>query len=144
MAYQQSSVNAYRQTSVKTASQGRIIVMLYDEAVRQIDNALGLLRQNSRELDRVNNALVKAQDVITELMVSLDLEQGGEIAQNLLRLYLFFNDRLMEGNVKKEEGPLQEVRGMMVDLRDAWKQIENLVPAEGRREYPTGGVNIDG
>lgn len=144
MAYQQSSVDAYRQTSVKTASQGRIIVMLYDEAVRQIDNALGLLRQNSRELDRVNNALVKAQDVITELMVSLDMEQGGEIAQNLLRLYLFFNDRLMEGNVKKEEGPLQEVRGMMMDLRDAWKQIESLAPAGGRRDYPTGGVNIAG
>ncbi len=142
MAYQQSSVHAYRQTSVKTASQGRIIVMLYDEALRQIDAALGLLGENTRELDRVNNALVKAQDIITELMVSLDLEQGGEIAQNLLRLYLFFNDRLMEGNVKKEEGPIREVRGLMVDLRDAWKQIEN-VTVDGRAPT-TGGVNIAG
>lgn len=143
MAYQQSSVHAYRQTSVKTASQGRIIVMLYDEAVRQIDTALGLLQDHSRELDRVNNALVKAQDIITELMVSLDLEQGGEIARNLLRLYLFFNDRLMEGNVKKEEGPIQEVRGLMADLRDAWKQIEN-VTIDGRSAAPVNGVNIAG
>ncbi|TVR67821.1 MAG: flagellar export chaperone FliS [Spirochaetaceae bacterium] len=143
MAYQQSSVHAYRQTSVKTASQGRIIVMLYDEAVRQIDTALGLLTEHTRELDRVNNALVKAQDVITELMVSLDLEQGGEIAQNLLRLYLFFNDRLMEGNVKKEEGPIREVRGLMADLRDAWKQIEN-VTVDGRGPAPVSGVNIAG
>lgn len=143
MAYQQSSVQAYRQTSVKTASQGRIIVMLYDEAVRQIDTALGLLKEHSRELDRVNNALVKAQDVITELMVSLDLEQGGEIAQNLLRLYLFFNDRLMEGNVKKDDGPIREVRGLMVDLRDAWKQIENIT-VDGRSPAPVGGVNIAG
>ena len=143
MAYQQSSVHAYRQTSVKTASQGRIIVMLYDEAVRQIDTALGLLREQTRELDRVNNALVKAQDIITELMVSLDLEQGGEIAQNLLRLYLFFNDRLMEGNVRKEEGPIQEVRGLMTDLRDAWKQIEN-VTVDGRSTTVSGGVNIAG
>ena len=143
MAYQQNSVHAYRQTSVKTASQGRIIVMLYDEAVRQIDTALGLLGQRTRELDRVNNALVKAQDIITELMVSLDLEQGGEIAQNLLRLYLFFNDRLMEGNVKKEEGPIREVRGLISDLRDAWKQIEN-VTVDGRRPVPAGGINIAG
>lgn len=143
MAYQQSSVNAYRQTSVKTASQGRIIVMLYDEAVRQIDLATGLLKENTRELDKVNNALVRAQDIITELMVSLDLEQGGEIAQNLLRLYLFFNDRLMEGNVKKEEAPLQEVRSLMTDLRDAWKQIENFSP-DGPRPLASGGVNIAG
>lgn len=147
MAYQQSSVHAYRQTRVKTASQGRIIVMLYDEAVRQIDIALGLLREQTRELDRINNALVKAQDVVTELMVSLDLEEGGEIAKNLLRLYLFFNDRLMEGNVKKDETPIQEVRGLMVDLREAWKQIENAA-IEGKPVsaggVQTSGLQIDG
>lgn len=144
MAYQQSSVHAYRQTSVKTASQGRIIVMLYDEAVRQIDTALELLQEKSKKLDHVNNALVKAQDIITELMVSLDLEQGGDIAHNLLRLYLFFNDRLMEGNVKKEEAPIQEVRGLMVDLRDAWKQIENVTIDGNRPAASGGGVNIAG
>ncbi|SIQ51576.1 flagellar protein FliS [Alkalispirochaeta americana] len=143
MAYQQSSVSAYRQTSVKTASQGRIIVMLYDEALRQIDVAEALLAGRSRELDKINNALVKAQDIITELMVSLDLEQGGEIAQNLLRLYLFFNDRLMEANVKKEQEPLQEVRGLIVNLRDAWKQIESQSP-DARSVPSGGGVNIAG
>ncbi|POR04792.1 flagellar protein FliS [Alkalispirochaeta sphaeroplastigenens] len=143
MAYQQSSVSAYRQTSVKTASQGRIIVMLYDEALRQIDAAETLLAESSRELDKINNALVKAQDIVTELMVSLDLEQGGEIARNLLRLYLFFNDRLMEANVKKEQEPLREVRGLMVNLRDAWKQIEGQSP-DGRSVPTGGGVNIAG
>ncbi len=143
MAYQQSSVNAYRHTSVRTATQGRIIVMLYDEAVRQIDVALGLLAADSRQLDKVNNAVVKAQDVVTELIVSLDLEQGGELAQNLLRLYVFFNERLMEGNLKKESPPLQEVRALMTDLRDAWKQIEGDTPA-GRQPAGVGGVNIAG
>lgn len=143
MAYQQSSVHAYRHTSVKTATQGRIIVMLYDEAVRQIDTALGLLAEHTRHLDQVNNAIVKAQDVVTELIVSLDLENGGDLARNLLRLYLFFNERLMEGNIRKEEQPLKEVRLLMADLREAWKQIETEAPA-GRQPAAAGGVNIAG
>lgn len=141
MAYQQSSVQAYRQTSVKTATQGRVIVMLYEEALRQIDLALSGINAADRRLDRINNAITKAQSIVTELMVSLDMEQGGEIAQNLFRLYMFFNDRLMEGNVKKEAAPLLEVKNLMGELRDAWKQIENT--AVGAK--PSGsGLNIAG
>lgn len=142
MAVQQSSVQAYRQTSVKTASQGKIIVMLYDEALRQIDSAIHLLDGKSKQLDQVNNAIVKAQDVVTELMVSLDMENGGEIAQNLFRLYLFFNQQLMEGNIKKEASPLIQVRRLMGELRDAWKQIENT-PVQSPPASRTG-LNIAG
>lgn len=141
MAYQQSSVHAYRQTRVKTASPGKIIVMLYDEALRQIDDAVRLLNEKTKQLDRVNNAVVKAQDIVTELMVSLDMEQGGEIANNLFRLYMFFNDRLMEGNVQKDTAPLKEVRGLMANLRDAWKQIETTAVGTAP---PSSGVNIAG
>lgn len=141
MAYQQSSVQAYRQTSVKTATQGRVIVMLYEEAIKQIDLALDGIRAQDRQLDRINNAIIKAQSIVTELMVSLDMEQGGEIAQNLFRLYMFFNDRLMEGNVKKEEAPLTEVKKLMSELRDAWKQIENTAAAN---KPAAGGLNIAG
>ncbi len=141
MAYQQSSVQAYRQTRVKTASQGRVIVMLYDEALRQIDTAVALLDENTKELDKVNNAVLKAQDVITELMVSLDMEQGGEIAGNLFRLYLYFNDTLREANFQKDAAAMRSVRRLLADLRDAWKQIENTAV---ERQPPAGGVNIAG
>ena len=142
MSLQQSSVQAYRQTSVKTATQGKIIVMLYDEALRQIDAAIQLLNDNSRQLDLVNNAVVKAQDVVTELMVSLDMENGGDIAQNLFRLYIFFNQQLMEGNIKKETSPLTQVRRLMAELRDAWKQIENTSVQSAA--VPKTGLNIAG
>jgi len=141
MPYNAHSVNAYKETRVKTAGRGRIIVMLYDEAIKQLDTATELLEQKTKQLDKVNNAITKAQDILAELMVSLDFEQGGEIARNLFRLYLYFNDELMEANLKKEVEPLRGVRRYLAELRAAWKQIENQAsgPTNGNQ-----GVNIAG
>lgn len=141
MAYQNSSVQAYRQTRVKTASPGRLVVMLYDEALRQIDLALASLDNGPADYDTVNRAILKAQDVMTELTVSLDLDQGGDIAQNLFRLYLFFSDRLVSANLQKDAAPLKEIRAMIENLRDAWQQIASEASA---RQSPVNGVNIAG
>ena len=141
MSYYAHSVNAYKETRVKTAGRGRIIVMLYDEAIRQLDTAVELLEQKTKQLDRVNNAITKAQDIIAELMVSLDFEQGGEIARNLFRLYLYFNDELMEANMKKEVEPVRGVRRFLGELRSAWKQIESQ---SGGGSTGSQGVNIAG
>ena len=141
MAYQNSSVQAYRQTRVKTASPGRLVVMLYDEALRQIDLALASLDNGPADYDTVNRAILKAQDVMTELTVSLDLDQGGDIAQNLFRLYLFFSDRLVSANLQKDAAPLKEIRAMIENLRGAWQQIASEASA---RQSPVNGVNIAG
>lgn len=132
-------INAYRQTRVTTASQGKLIVMLYDEAIRQIEQAKQLLESDGIAYDRVNGAIGKAQDIITELTVSLDLENGGEIAQNLFRLYRFFNNQLVEANFKKEKEPLENVRSFLIQLRDAWKEIADKGAGPDRS---SSGVNI--
>lgn len=141
MPYNAHSVNAYKETRVKTAGRGRIIVMLYDEAIKQLDTALELLDEKSKHLDKVNNAITKAQDIVAELMVSLDFEQGGEIARNLFRLYLYFNDELMEGNIKKDPEPVRRVRKLLAELRSAWKQIESQAGGPGGGSQ---GINIAG
>lgn len=120
-------VNAYKQTTVKTANQGQIIVMLYDEAVKQLDHAKQLLEGGTKELDKVNNAIGKAQDILTELTVSLDFEQGGEMAQNLFSLYMFFNNQLTQANIEKDTKRLTQVRAFLGDLREAWAQISSKV-----------------
>jgi flagellar secretion chaperone FliS len=120
-------VNAYKQTTVKTANQGQIIVMLYDEAVKQLDHAKQLLDEGTKELDKVNNAIGKAQDILTELTVSLDFEQGGEMAQNLFSLYMFFNNQLTQANIEKDTKRLTQVRAFLGDLREAWAQISSKV-----------------
>jgi len=135
-------LNAYRQTSVKTASQGRLIVMLYDEAIKQMDIAVDEFAKNKSKLDNIHNAIIKTQDIITELMASLDFEKGGEISKNLFNLYMFFNRHLIEANVSKSSKPIVEVRQFMIDLRSAWVAIEGT--AVTKEPGAASGVNIAG
>ncbi len=133
--------NAYKETRVKTAGQGQIIVMLYDEAIKQIDYAVQLLDEKTRQLDKVNNAIQKSRDIITELMVSLNMEQGGDFASRMFSIYQWFNGELMEGNIRKDSAPLRRVRNMMSEIRGAWGEIAGKTNVEGGNQR---GVNIDG
>lgn len=142
MSLNANSVNAYRQTRVRTAGGGKIVVMLYDEAIRQIDNAIAALADGTKELDKIHNAIVKAQDIVTELMVSLDFDAGGEIAPNLFNLYVFFNNQLMDANVKKDPAPLKAIRPLLSELRDAWAEIAAKTAAPNRTNG--NGLNISG
>ena len=141
MATTNNPLNAYRETQIKTAGQGRLIVMLYDAAIRQIDLAAAGLDGSEGSSDTVNRAIVKAQDVVTELMVSLDFEKGGEIARGLFNLYLYFNRQMIEANLRKDSGPLREVRRMLDELREAWLQILGTPPPNSGGQ---NGLNIAG
>jgi len=131
--------NMYRETSIKTAGQGKLIVLLYDEAIKNLDRAIAVLDLENRQYDKANNAIIKAQDIITELSASLDFEKGKDIASNLFSLYVYFNRQLTAANLDKDSKPLAPVRNMMYELRSAWKQIENT------KEVPSakGNVGVD-
>lgn len=116
-------LQTYKETQIKTATQGKLILMLYDGAIRNLNNALENMRQEHRAYDVTNNYLIKTQDIITELMVSLDFEKGGEIAKNLFNLYVFMNRQLLEGNIGKKEQPLLEVRQLLTELRSVWAEV---------------------
>ena len=135
-------LRAYRQTRVKTASQGQLIVMLYNEGLKQIKIAENELVSGQPKLDLVHNAIVKAQDIITELMVSLDFEKGGDIARNLFHLYMYFNQKLVDANLSKDVSNLREVHDLMADLREAWSAIESTAPQQ--EHQVSGGVNLAG
>ena len=148
MAYT-SAITAYRETRIKTASQGQLIIMLYDEAVKSLDRAIDLLDKNSRgkkdpgKIEHINKSILKVQEIITELSVSLDFEQGGEIAQNLFSLYSWFNQELLEGNIKQDIGRISAVRDMLDDLRGAWHEIVARNTPENAGKVVTG-INIAG
>ena len=128
MAYG-NALSTYKETRIKTASQGQLILMLYNEAVRQLDKALNILELNDEgkkdpgRIEIISKAVVKTQEIVTELMVSLDFEQGGDIAKNLFSLYTWFNRELMEANINQDVRRIKTVHDHIELLRSAWQEI---------------------
>ncbi len=121
----QSHLNSYKTANMETTDQGKLILIVYDWAIRYCKIAQEKISAN--EIDGRTSAVNKAQNAITELMTSLNMNEGGEIAKNLYRLYDYMNRRLIEVNTKKDEKAIPEVLGYLTDLRSAWvTAIENV------------------
>lgn len=139
-----NAYNVYRETSVKTASQGKLLIMLYQEAVKQLGNACDFIDDNGKilpqNIEKFGKCIQKTQEIISELMVSLDMEKGGEIAKNLMSLYVFFNAELMNANISKDKKRIENVKKMLFDLLGAWSiAVESTAPISS----PTARPNID-
>jgi flagellar protein FliS len=136
---------AYRETRVKTASPGQLVVMLYDEAIKQSDTAIELFGTDSKpkpeDIERIGRALGKVQDIITELMASLDFDAGGDIAKDLFALYVWFGREILEANIQKDPKRIASVRTMLASLREAWADAASK--AQSGSGAPVG-VNIAG
>jgi len=122
----QRGVNAYAkvglETGVTAATPHKLIVMLYDGAIVAILNALTHMK--SGNIQEKGKAISKAIQIIDNgLRASLDKEVGGSIALNLDALYEYMSSRLLTGNIQNDEAALEEVRGLLADLRDTWNQI---------------------
>ena len=115
-----NNYDAYKSTEISTANQGKLIVMLYDGAIRFLRIAMDNMQP--RTYDVVNTHIIKAQDIITELMLALNMDQGGEIAENLFNIYAYLKKRLLEGNISKEVSVLEEVIQRLEELKGAWEE----------------------
>ena len=148
MAYT-NAISAYRETRIKTASQGQLIIMLYDEAIKNLNNGIELIEMNNKgkkdpgRIEKINKSILKAQEIVTELIVSLDFEQGGDIAKNLFALYTWFNQELLEGNIRQDLDRLTVVRDQISELRGAWNEIVDRTASDNIGKS-VGGVNIAG
>ena len=113
---------SYRQVATRTAPPGQLVLMLYEGAIRFLDRALlGFgLDDPAESNEAISNNLLRAQEIIHELNLSLNTQAGGEVAANLRRLYEYFDRRLLESNLKKEPEGIQEVSRHLAVLRDAW------------------------
>ncbi len=135
--------NEYKKTQIATANQGKLIVMLYDGAIKFLNIAID--NMNPKTYDIVNNNIIKAQDIITELLLSLNMKDGGEISQNLFNLYLYFKKALLEANIKKDAALIQGVIKLLKELRDAWDKISaNETASDKRNIGAKGNFSIEG
>ena len=146
MGYNQA-YTAYKNTNIRTASQGHLIVLLYEGAVRQLSSAADMFDSanaiKARDIEKFNNCLQKAQAIITELQVSLDMDRGGEIAKNLMSLYIYFNNELMSANINRDKKKVDFVLSMMTELSDAWRQAASST-ANAPAATVANALNIEG
>ena len=116
-----NGVSAYQEASIITESKGRLIVMLYDGAIKFMRLAIQELEaQNYEAKGRYIN---RAQDIINELNTVLDVEAGGEVADNLRKLYLFMAHHLSQANAKRDPQMIREVISLMEELNKSWRAI---------------------
>jgi flagellar protein FliS len=111
--------NQYKQTAVKTANRGQILLMLYEGAIKNVKLA-------SQAIDRKDLAakglhIGKAHDIINELTTTLNFEVGGEIARNLERLYNFIVEQLVKANMESSKEPLATCQKVLENLLEGWK-----------------------
>ena len=125
---------AYKTLDVETASQDKLILMLYDAALRRTAEAIELIPAG-QQVEKVHKNLVNAQDIFGELRRALNAN-AGEIAGNLDRIYEYVQHLLVQGNIRKDGAPLREALTYMEQLRDVWRDLFDKMPGS---EIPKGG-----
>lgn len=108
----------YKQNSITTASPGELTLMLYNGCLKNINLAKKAIEENNIEVRNLN--IMKAQAIIKEFMVTLNTDSS--IGQNLLRMYDYLLNQLVQANIKSDMQLLTEVEGFVTELRDTWKE----------------------
>ncbi|WP_392431139.1 flagellar export chaperone FliS [Yersinia sp. HM-2024] len=124
--YNRSGSQAYAQvgleSGVMSASPHQLIVMLFDGAQSALVRARILMNQG--DIPAKGAALSKAINIIDNgLSAGLDMEKGGELAQNLSALYDYMSRRLLHANLHNDEQAITEVLALLDNIADAWRQI---------------------
>lgn len=119
--YNKPSSNPYFENSVNTASPAKLIELLYQNSIERLNKSIKSIENNN--LQEANKQIIRVEDIIMELNISLNLEKGGEVAKNLRSLYNFMYAKLLEANTKKDIGILNEVKELLEDLLETWKEV---------------------
>ena len=131
--------NAYKKASVNTLDQNKLIIMLYDGAIKNANFAVQYMK--SGEIEKVHDSLIKTKNIVTELLATLNMDQGGEIAKNLKSLYSYMFSQLVEANMEKKSEPVLNVIDLLKELRGAWVQIrEKKKPEEKKGNASSQGI----
>lgn len=113
---------AYKQNSVTTASPGELTLLLYNGCLKFIKLAKIAIEEKNVEQRNIN--LIKAQDIMQELMLTLNMDL--EISQGMMQMYDYIHRRLIEANTKNDIEILNEAEGYVTEFRDTWKEVMKL------------------
>ncbi|MFC2337340.1 MAG: flagellar export chaperone FliS [Negativicutes bacterium] len=111
-----NAAEAYKRQQILTATPEALTLMLYNGALRFMTEGREALEK--KDFEEANTALQKAQNIITEFRVTLNMEY--DIAHQLMPLYNYVYDRLVEANLKSDVDKIDEAKHIISELRDAW------------------------
>ena len=133
--------NAYKKASVNTLDQNKLIIMLYDGAIKNATFAVEYM--NSGDIENVHNCLVKTKNIVTELMATLNMDNGGDIAKILQSLYSYMFSQLIEANMEKKTEPVVVVIDLLKELRSAWFEINKKNKNEQSNQRKTTSIPVN-
>jgi flagellar protein FliS len=137
-----TELRQYTNHSTQTATPGQLVVMLYDGFLRFAAQAKAAVERG--DMGEAGQKLTRAQDIVTELRVSLDMTQG-QVAQNLASIYDYVGERLVAARLNRQADEIAEAMRCMGDLRSAWAQIASTPrPARAENSRPSVGVDLAG
>ena len=113
---------AYQKAAVSTVDQRKLILMLYDGAIKFLSHAVE--KMGKGETYEAHTHLIKGKSIIAELLASLNLDNGGDIARNLQRLYAYMFNELIDANLNKDPDRVQRVVHLLKELRMAWHNLK--------------------
>lgn len=131
MNYSNGRSSLYQETGVNTASPTKLVIMLYEGAIRAFTRAANDIR--NRDLVGKQRSINQGMAIITHLRLTLDKNKGQDIAQELDRLYTYAYSKVLEGSTKLDTGAIEEAIKVLSDLLPAWEEIarkeqEQLAP----------------
>lgn len=114
-------------TQAAVANRVELIQMLFDGLIDSLSSARGHIEH--RNIEEKSKALARASRIVVGLQAALDIDKGGDLAANLNELYGYIVRRILHINIHNDLEVLEEVRGLISEVREAWRQVPSLLPA---------------
>ncbi len=129
-----------RTSQALVANKVELIQMLFDGLIESLVTARGHIEHGA--IEEKNKSLTRAGRIVIGLQGALDLDKGGELAGNLHELYSYVTRRLIHVNARNDLEALQEVQNLMGEIRQAWRDVPNLLPAAKSLAMNLGGSSV--
>jgi flagellar protein FliS len=131
-----NTANAYKNQQIMTAPPEQLTLMLYDGAIKFVNESMQALEQG--DLGKSHAANLRAQDIVKEFMCTLDMKY--EISKTWMQLYDYIEYRLIQGNLKKDIEQLNEAKTMLVELRNTWMEAMKIAKTQRQPKSYAQGV----
>ena len=116
-----NAIARYEEQAITTQNRGRLVVLLYEGAIRFLRQALAA--SMAGEFRKQSHSIARAQDILLELNTVLDMEAGGTLAQNLRDLYTFLWQHLNRSNMNNHPQGIRRSIAILEELVGGWKAI---------------------